>query len=204
MLSIKKQIFNSVLVSASTTAELAETFMRYQEYYENPFWQGKIFTIGQLKEWYSKRYGGDTYKKDWQGFNIPSEVLIPFKKGLFDPLTNKEKELLNFFKYRNDNFYIIGAISDDVLNHELCHALYYTNSYYKKEINSFLSKYKKDLFHIERHLVKKGYSKKVLFDEIQAYALDDDGYLEENKIFLLKSIKDGINKIYKKYSKASK
>lgn len=204
MLSIKKQIFNSVLISAGSVEELAESFMRYQEYYENPFWQGKIFTIGQIKEWYSKKYGGDTYKKDWQGFNIPSSVLIPFKQGLFDPLTQKEKQLLDFFKYRNDNFYIIGAVEDDVLKHELCHALYYTNINYKKEINKILIKHKSEIKRAEDYLLKKGYSKKVLFDEIQAYILDDDNYFEENKIILPKKLKDGINVIYRKYSKVFK
>jgi len=203
MLSIKKQIFNSVLISADTAEELAECFMRYQEYYENPFWQGKIFTIGQIKEWYSKKYGADTYKKDWHGFNIPSEVLIPFKKGLFDPLTKKERQLLNFFKYRSDNFYIIGAVDKDVLKHELCHALYYTNKSYKLEIDELLLKQKSKIKNAEKHLIKIGYSNKVLFDEIQAYILDGN-YFEENKITLPQKLKDDINTIYKKYSRKSK
>lgn len=200
MLSIKKQIFNSVLVSASSSSELAEAFMRFQEYYENPFWQEKIFTIGQFKNWYSENYGGDTYRHDWHGFNIPSSVLIPFKKGLFDPLTKLEKGLLDFFKYRNDDFYIIGANEDDVLKHELCHALYYTNKNYKKEIDEVLNLNKKQINLAEKHLVKKGYSKKVIYDEIQAYILDGD-YFEENKINLPLALKNDIIKIFKKYSK---
>lgn len=200
MLSIKKQIFNSVLISAETDEELAESFMRFQEYYENPFWQDKIFTIGQFREWYSVKYGADTYKYDWHGFNIPSEVLIPFKKGLFDPLTNEENQLLQFFKYRNDTFYIIGANTEDVLSHELCHALYYTNHEYKKEINKILLKYKSQTKIAEKHLINKGYSKKVILDELQAYILDKD-YFEENKIFLPKKLKDDISKVFAKHSK---
>lgn len=200
MLSIKKQIFNSVLISASSTEELAEAFMRFQEYYENPFWQDKIFTVGQFKEWYSKKYGADTYKSDWHGFNIPSEALEPFKKGLFDPLTKLENKLLNFFRYRNDKFYIIGANEDDILKHELCHVLYYSDDRYKKEINKILLSYKKEIKVAENHLIKKGYSKKVILDEIQAYILDGN-YFEENKVRLPEKLKNDINKIFLKYQK---
>jgi hypothetical protein len=138
MLKIKKQPYNSVLISASNQQELAESFMRFQEHYESPHWADKIFTIGQFKKWYSEEYGGDTYHIDWRGFNFPSTVLKPFMEGLFDPLTDNEKSILDFFKYRKDNFYIIGSNSDDVLEHELRHAFYNFNINYKNEVNKFI------------------------------------------------------------------
>jgi hypothetical protein len=200
MLKIKKQIFNSVLISASSQKELGDTMMRFQEYYENPFWKDKIFTIGQFNQWYSKKYGASTYSSDWAGYNFPGVVLEPFKKGLFDPLTKKEKILLNLLRYRTDDFYIIGANNEDVLKHELCHALYYSNKNYRKEINLYLSKNKSKVKKIFDYILKLGYSNKVLFDETQAYIMDGD-HLEEQGIETPKEIVLKIKNIYKKYSK---
>jgi hypothetical protein len=196
MLKIKKQIFNSFLVSAETQKELGQTMMRFQEYYENPVWQGKIFTVKEFLNWYQLEYGSKTYYKDWHGFNFPSSVLEPFKNGLFNPLTKKEKYLLNFFKNKKGSFYIIGANQKDVLEHELCHALYYTNKKYKESINKLITKNKKEIKQLEKYLIKLGYSKNVIFDEIQAYILDGD-YLEEQSIKVPKRIKNQIKNIYK-------
>ena len=111
MINCKKQPYNSVWVWADSQEELGLTFMCFQEYYEstNPAFKNNIFTLGQLKRWYSETYGANNYQTTWVGFNFPSKVLIPFKEGLFDPLITEEKRLLDLFKYRSDDFYIIGA-----------------------------------------------------------------------------------------------
>lgn len=201
MLRIKKEKYNSVCISADSNEELARTFLRFQEYYESPSKQfrNKIFTVGQVKHWYSQKYGADTYEKDWTGFNFPSRVLYPFQKGLFDPLTEEEKSLLSFFQYRHDNFYIIGANSKDVLRHELCHALYDSNIEYRNEINAFFKKNNKFIKKISQYILKKGYSKEVLYDELQAYITDndDDFIINNTKMHILETI----NLIYNKYSK---
>jgi hypothetical protein len=113
MLKVKKQPYNSVWISADSQEELGNTFIRFQEFYEspNPNFLGKIFTLGMVRQWYSVKYGADTYHHDWTGFNFPSRILLPFKQGLFDPLTNEEIALLNLFKYRQDHFYISRAIN---------------------------------------------------------------------------------------------
>ena len=140
MISCKKQPYNSVWICADSQEELGRTFIRFQEYYEspNPEFKGKIFTLGMVRQWYSIKYGADTYHHDWTGFNFPSKVLIPFKQGLFDPLTTEETELLNLFKYRNDHFYIMGAQNVETLRHELSHALYDSNIKYKTTLIYFL------------------------------------------------------------------
>ena len=183
MISIKNKPYNSVWVKADTQAELGNTFIRFQEYYEspNPDFKNKIFTVGQVRNWYSVQYGCDSYHKDWIGFNFPSKVLDPFRKGLFDPLTNEENILLDLLKYRHDNFYIIGAQDDNVLRHELAHALYSNNTKYSQAIDSIIAKYKKDLKKIICHIVDKGYDISVVNDEIQAYITDnDDKYIIDN------------------------
>ena len=199
MLKVKPQKYNSVWISADSQEELNTTFMRFTEFYEspNPKFRNQIFTIGQLKNWYSITYGADTYHKDWIGFNIPSSVLVPFRKGLFDPLTKYEQDLLDLFKYRDDNFYIIGAQNDSVLRHELAHALYDSSIKYKSSVDAFIRKNKAGLRKISKYIIDKGYCKDVLNDEIQAYITDnEDEYIIKNTPA---RIIHGINSIYQQY-----
>lgn len=199
MLKVRKQKYNSVWIQADSQEELNITFMRFTEYYESPNekFRNKIFTIGQLKNWYSIEYGADTYHRDWIGFNMPSRVLIPFNQGLFDPLTKEEQNLINLFRYRNDNFYIIGAQNNSVLRHELAHALYSYDERYKTAIDSYIFKNKSSLKKISKYILDKGYYKDVLNDEIQAYITDnEDPYIIQN---VKQNIINDINLLYKKY-----
>jgi hypothetical protein len=199
MLKIKSQPYNSVWVFADSQTELNLSFMRFTEHYEspNPQFKDNIFTVGQLKRWYSITYGADTYHMDWSGFNIPSTVLKPFREGLFDPLLDEEKSLLELFKYRNDHFYIIGAQNNSVLRHELAHALYSHNQKYKQSIDSYISKNKKALSKTSKYILDKGYCKEVLNDEMQAYITDnEDDFIIANTP--TKIIQD-INSIYRRF-----
>lgn len=199
MLKVKQQKYNSIWVSADSQEELTITFMRFSEFYEspNPNFKNNVFTIGQLKSWYSLTYGADTYHKDWTGFNIPSSVLIPFKQGLFDPLIEEERSLLDLFKYRNDNFYIIGAQNDSVLRHELAHALYASNIKYRNSIDAYILKHKSGLKKASKYIIDKGYCKEVLNDELQAYITDnEDEYIIKNTS---ENIIQHINTIYQRY-----
>ena len=156
-LSIKKQPFNSVWIRADSQDELGNTFIRFQEYYEGPQFKNTVFTVGQVRSWYSKTYGADTYHVDWTGYNFPSTVLKPFREGLFDPLTNEEKTLLDLIRYRYDSFYIIGAQDDATLRHELSHALYAYSVKYKISIDQLCKKHQKELKKISKYILDKGY-----------------------------------------------
>lgn len=200
MINCKQQPYSSVWVWADSQEELGLTFMRFQEHYEsaNLEFRGKIFTQGQLKRWYSETYGANNYHTTWVGFNFPSSVLIPFKEGLFDPLTTEEKRLLDLFKYRKDNFYIIGAQNNSTLRHELSHALYASNLNYKKEIDKLIQLNKHKLKKITRILLNKGYCKEVINDELQAYITDNDDAEIINNV--CPTVITGINQIYTKYN----
>lgn len=204
MLKIKKQPYNSVWISADSQKELGETFIRFQEYYESPSkkYRNKTFTLGDIKNYYSLMYGADLYSELWIGFNFPSSVLIPFKEGLFDPLTIQEKELLGLLKYRNDNYYIIGAQNNSTLRHELSHAMYGYDTKYKIEIDNFIKKYNKQFSKVSKHILKRGYDKSVLNDELQAYITDnDDDFIRSN---LDPNLINGILSIYKRHRKHDK
>jgi len=196
MLKVKKQPYNSVWVSADSQRELGETFIRFQEFFEHPTekFRNQIFTLGQIKNFYSVEYGADLYSTTWVGFNFPSKVLVPFRQRLFDPLTSYEKELLDLLKYRYDDFYIIGAQNNSTLRHELSHAMYGYSVKYKNEIDEFISKNKTKFRKIKKHILDKGYHEDVVNDEIQAYVTDnDDAFILNN---LDPELISGINKIY--------
>lgn len=199
MLKLKKQPYNSIWISADSQRELGETFIRFQEYYEsaNEHFRGNTFTLGAIKHWYSLEYGGDVYSDTWVGFNFPSSVLQPFKHGLFDPLTALENELLSLVKYRNDDYYIIGAQNKSTLRHELCHAMYGFSDKYRAEIDKFIGKHNSKFKKVKKYILDKGYHADVLNDELQAYITDnDDPFIVNN---LDAELISGINKIYQKY-----
>lgn len=200
-LKIQNQPYNSIWISASSQKELGETFIRFQEYYEsnNPLFKNRIFTLGQVKQWYSEKDGFDSYSDYWVGFNLPSVALQPFRSNLFDPLTDYEKELLDALKYRQDDFYIIGAQTKSVLRHELSHALYGHSEQYRTEIDAFIKKNKARFRKTQKYILDKGYCKEVLNDETQAYVTDnDDKFILNN---LDPDLISGINKIYHRNKK---
>lgn len=144
MMEPKEILKNVFHIQFPNQQELASAFLRFAEYYQNPFFKGKIFTLDEFREWYiknsvnGKKTGKFTYYSDWDGFNIPSSVLETFYEGKFNPLSDREKKLLEVFKNkRKNNFYIIGTfrnISKATKKHEIAHGLFNTNSEYKREV----------------------------------------------------------------------
>ncbi|MBN1175138.1 ABC transporter ATP-binding protein [Candidatus Woesearchaeota archaeon] len=169
-ISITSKIF---LLVFDTQVELSSTFLRFQEHYESPKFRNKIFSLEEFKEWYIKDQGKFSYYTDWNGFNIPSKILKPFYEGKFNPLSEKEKQLLSLFKNIKGNFYIIGVHRKhksipDLLNHEIAHGLFYTDKEYKNKASGIIKKY--DTTKIQNELSSKGgYHKSVLLDEVHAY-----------------------------------
>lgn len=158
-----------IIVCADSQEELGRTFLRFQEHYESPEWRGKVFTIGQLRAWYAETFGTDSYERDWTGFNFPSYVLDAFKAGLFDPLTAEEERFLNAFRRRRDTFYVIGAQDDATLEHEVCHALYYTAPKYKAAVDVILRRLSVGLKPTRDYIKSLMYHPSVIADEVHAW-----------------------------------
>ena len=173
-MKLHKITSNIIHVKFKSQIDMCETFCRFQEHYESPEFMGKVFTLGEFREWYSEQYGAWTYYIDWHGFNIPDYILIPFKDGSFDPLSEKERNFLDKFRYKKGKFYIIGTsdFKPEALGHEICHALYYLDEEYKKEVDLIISKADKKAdawSNFENFLLNKGYTAEVIDDEIQAF-----------------------------------
>ena len=168
-------------VNVPTQEELASTFLRFQEFYESPKFRGKIFSLEEYARWYAAETGAFTYCSDWCGFNIPSHVLQPFYEGKFDPLSDREKALLEFFRGVQGSFYIIGTYGTanaETLKHEIAHGLYYTVPEYRRQVDEALAGVDTEL--IRNNLRKtSGYSEDVMQDEVHAYLLVDYRNLRE-------------------------
>jgi len=194
---------NIYLIESQSRQDLAETFMRFQEYYESPVFRGRVFSADEFVAWYASQNGGFTYHQDWAGFNIPSWVLEPFKNGGFDPLTDREKNLVNFFRNIQGNFYIIGATSQDkecadTIKHEFVHGAFFTNSDYRRDVLNCLNAHKSGVIKVA--LREMGYGENVLEDETNAYLLTEPQTFR-NKMSLSEGLKlrDVLDKIFAKY-----
>ena len=196
------------LVSFETQREAAQTFLRFQEHYESPRFKGKVFTLEGFKKWYVKnsprgrKTGKFTYYSDWEGFNIPSDVLRPFYEGKFDPLSDQEKELLDLFEDNRSRFYIIGVPrkiknTRQLLKHETAHGLFYTNSRYRNEVMRIIRPF--DLMKLRKTISAQGsYHENVLEDECQAYIISGDVDL---KVDLPKELQRKLRSVFRKYTR---
>lgn len=204
-MKITENIAGIVQVDFKTQRELSETFIRIQEHYESPKFRGEVFTLGEFRDWYSRENGGFTYYTDWAGFNIPSHILKPFRTGIFDPLSEKEKALLEKLPDRLDPYYVIGTFNggqEDVLEHEICHGLYYIDEDYRDSVNRLLCRCK-NLKAIEKFVLDTGYHEAVLMDEVHAYISAHHKYLRAKGIEF-PPIEDQLHKFKKTALKRAK
>jgi hypothetical protein len=196
----KQQILKNIyLLKFDNQLDLTSTFLRFSEFYESPEFRNKIFTLEEYKKWYTQIKGKFSYYEDWCGFNIPSNILTPFYEGKFNPLTAKEKQLLELFNKEKGDFYIIGNHKEDKsdsIKHEIAHALFYINSVYHNSVIELLKGF--DLTNPKKELIKEGYTNEVLDDEVQAYAVDDSG---EMNIPIQDELKHEIKDLFLKFYK---
>ena len=191
------------LIESNSRQDLARMFMRFQEHYESPQFKGKTFTVDEFAHWYASKYGSFSYAKDWYGFNIPATVLVPFKKGNFDPLTVQEQKLLEICKGASDDAYVIGVTPSaeyfkETVKHEFVHGAFYTNAKYRKEVEACLKSYR--IKPINNGLKKMGYCDDVATDETNAYVLvEPDSVQEYVSIRNTQKLRGYLGKIFEKH-----
>jgi hypothetical protein len=177
----------------TTQRELAETFLRPQEYYESAKFKGKIFTLEEFRAWYVKNSadaimagGKFTYYEDWDAFNVPGEAFTPFFEGKFNPLSKTEENLLKILENKKDQkFYVIGTFAGgDPTNvtHEISHGLFHLNEEYKKSAIKIIKNLNaEDHAVLKNYLSNNNYNSEVFDDEIQAHLLATTHYLEKSE-----------------------
>ena len=189
------------LLRFKTQYELAATFLRVQEHYESPQFHGRVFSLEQYMNWYAARYGNFTYYQDWSGFNVPSTAFQPFYEGKFDPLSEKEKQLLRLFEKLRDRFYVIGIYDGRAkgsLTHELAHALFFVDDSYREAVRVAMRGY--DTATLARQIAEAGYAKHVIPDEMQAYIVAPSGKLGAAH-GQLKPLRQKLRALFKQHSK---
>ena len=160
--------------------QMAMTFIRVQEYYESPFKniRNRFFTLEDYMDTYAEWRGNFTYPLDWDGFNIPGHIYIQWAK-LFWRFSDIQQKEIDFYNKilpiikKKKKFYLISAIHKQDLMHEIAHGLYYLNKKYKESVNKILKTNTKFYKKFKEDLLKMGYTKEVIKDEIQAYVSTD-------------------------------
>lgn len=157
-------------------------FVRLQEFYESPHPEirGHYFTLDQFKPLYAADNGGEfTYFNDWHGFNIPGHVALEFFSIFSSDLSPGE----NFIEFSTRGifpFYLIGSHdgddAEDALDHELVHATYYLNDWYRANADKMVEDFRRtpDGAALEAQLKTWGYSDLTLVDELNAYMATTD------------------------------
>lgn len=163
-------------------------FCRVQEFYEsdNDEFRGKKFSIWRYMEWYSKsRSGSFSYPSDWSGFNIPFEILEKCysihkeDETPYDAVMRGIIGEVNKRKLGESLAYVIGVGSTEgdetVLEHEICHGMYYIDPEYKAKTDSITenleSQYRNEFKKFRKNLLSMGYHEGVIKDELQAYLI---------------------------------
>jgi len=185
-MKVSKLTDNILLFEFKEKAEMAKTFLRFQEHYESPEFKGKVFTVDEFKAWYTpymkkKRF---TYYSDWEGFNVPSYIFKTFLNGNFDPLSDREKALLAELPNTDEPFYVIGTLDGDneSMKHELAHAMYYTDENYKKGVQNILLDWSKQLIPLYKYFNENCYDVTVYADEANAYLIADYEVLIDDEV----------------------
>ena len=192
---VNKICKNIYVVIVPNQYDRAMLFCRIQEFYENPSEKirNKFFSIWDFYKDYSVKCGSFTYTKDWSGYNLPLNIAKKCYK-INKVETPYDKIMLNILNKTNDSDgYLIGTDKDSgsIFNHELCHAFYYTNIDYKNEMDLLTKSISKNHYNtMKNNLLKKGYNKTVVMDEIQAYLST------EKNPFIIKN-----SNLHKKYKK---
>ena len=180
---VKPNIFAVIVKDKYDRAML---FCRAQEYYESPSpkFHGKNFSIWDYMKWYDKKNGcGFSYGADWSGFNIPlKNVRECYERlnKLESPYDKTMDSILDKLKVQFEDSYLIGCSNtkDSVFKHEVCHATYYTDKNYKKQMDNLTEGLPKKYYDVfKKNLIEMGYASKVIKDEIQAYL--QYGYKED-------------------------
>lgn len=195
------------LVEFEEQKDLSYAMMRFQEYYESPKFRGKVFKRKEFEHWYKTTYDKDYYK-EWEGFNFPGQILFEVIYG-FSPLEDCEKAVVDALLTFDDviSSYIIGTCKDNnVFDHELAHAIYFSSVSYREKVNHIVLTKMLDgrLEEVLKALEAMSYVPHFWLDEVQAYFVDGFKYLEEESEYInsgdYKDVVDMVNlefKIYK-------
>ena len=176
-----------IVLKFDNQKDMCRACVRIEESYENPSFNNRAFTLGQIRQHYIKETGGFDYFEAVQGFNIPCKTLLPFFTGMFDPLSPEESNLIELLRGVPDDYYIIGVYEDEdegvaTFNHEIAHGMFSVIPSYRESIISLIDTIQIELKPLIEFLIKNQYSPEVFVDECNSYMSCDQEYLKEKGI----------------------
>jgi len=160
---------------------MCSTLLRFQEHYESPRYKGQTFTLEEYMDYYAEKYGDFTYFTDYGGFNFPSKTLNDFYACNFEPLSVKEKKILDLFASITNEFYVIASCGDEeTFIHEMAHGLYHINPKYRKNVKSILKGANFNSYY--EYLDGLEYRKEFYLDEVQAILIEEATKKKSDKL----------------------
>lgn len=190
--------------SFDTAWDMNMTLVRIQEFYESPKFRNKHFTLEQYMDWYAeteaKKNKDGTVDFDYTsrvyGLNFPGKIVKSFIEKFDAGIRPREQWFLDRLSTQvdieDDNYYVIGTFGTcseekETLDHEIRHGMYYLLPKYRREINKVLDKHWSKTKTYRKDVLRRGYGKSVLKDEMHAFALT--GWPEWDHFRLTKSMK---------------
>jgi len=176
-----KQLNNNIFVlTFDDQYDLAMHFLRWSEFAESTDdkIRGTHFKILDFIESYAKSHKNSfSYPSDWAGFNLSSRVFSQYPwDAIPDPNQYDAfmKKVVSFIYQvtAGDPFYLIGHVTgqDDIVDHEMAHAMYDRNTEYMKQAGILMNKIpEKNYLDLWNAIVDMGYPESVVRDEMQAY-----------------------------------
>lgn len=169
--------------------EMCMTFLRYQEFYESPRYEGRKFTLAEYMSWYAKaqsKVGTFSYPEDWGGFNIPADTIKKVQAlGIDDP--NHYDALMgclySVISSQCDDAYLIGVTHDARIDkHETTHAMYHIDGVYRDDCKFILRDADQTLVNLlKKTLFDRGYTEVTALDEVQTYLTTGDNLFKDHK-----------------------
>ena len=197
------QIF---LFLGDSPTDLGRPFVRLQEFYESPskLFRRKLFTLKKFKDWYCKTQstsGKFTYYRDFNGYNVPGDVVLAFFCLYADRLSSDEMALLKMLTETSKDFYVIGAPADSAttIDHELAHAFWYLFREYREAMMSMMEPY--ELAPVHRYLKASMYAPDMMADEASAYLMFEDPLLHACGVSTkeLRGLRGGMLGVFQSY-----
>lgn len=160
-------------VSFKTQYLLTATLLRFNESNENAAFRKKKFSWEAFMDWYAEKHGKFSYLEDITGYCLPSDVLKPFSRGFYDPLTKKEKAFLRMFRRVPRPFAFIATTREEkgTIPHEFVHALYFLFPEYRKAVEECIAELNPEK--LRKHFLEETYAhgRHDVGNEINAYIL---------------------------------
>ncbi|HMB00382.1 MAG TPA: hypothetical protein VKS21_05280 [Spirochaetota bacterium] len=166
-------------------SDLAMSFCRMQEFYDDAMFHGRILTLTEFIElWKQKRGEGNfTYPEYWSGYGLKGKTVCRWldKLGWYSRLEPREKKLLTALEHKHGSrdfsgLYLFGVCEEEgereritVTNHEIAHFLFFANKRYRQKVSNAVRQFPgRTIRRFELTLKRKFYHRKVFYDEMQA------------------------------------